>query len=339
MSHAEAPPPPPEPPRPGCALVALTRLSWALLVAVWAAQELVGERHWATCLLAYMPQHPFLVPPLLLLLPAWRSGVPRLRRGVLLMLWFAAVVMLGFQADAPSLLRPAGERLRVLTFNIGGMKQGPGNLLQVIESADFDLVCLQEVDTAAGRMLRQRFRDWQMAVDGEFAILTPHALIETQGHELAGGPRGQCQVATVSVHGATFEVVNVHFMTLAQPRDVRGDPRGTPERLAATIAVREEQVRAVEELAALVPRPLLVVGDFNTPPRGQVYRRLKRLLRDTFAEAGWGLGPTFRVGRPLWRIDYLWHSRGFVARRCWVPAGVASDHRPVAAELVLTAAR
>jgi endonuclease/exonuclease/phosphatase family metal-dependent hydrolase len=36
---------------------------------------------------------------------------------------------------------------------------------------------------------------------------------------------------------------------------------------------------------------------------------------------------------PVVRIDYVWHTRHFIATRAWVGGRTGSDHLPVIAEL------
>ena len=63
-----------------------------------------------------------------------------------------------------------------------------------------------------------------------------------------------------------------------------------------------------------------------------------RPLRDRITDAWRGSaerGNTYPAERPAERIDYIFVSREFRVRSTAVPATVASDHRPVVADLLL----
>ena len=79
--------------------------------------------------------------------------------------------------------------------------------------------------------------------------------------------------------------------------------------------------------------PLIVAGDFNTPPRGELYATLASRFTDAFAQAGWGFGNTYSSRWPVVRIDHVWFSSDVQAVRAWVPPVMASDHRPLMAVL------
>jgi endonuclease/exonuclease/phosphatase family metal-dependent hydrolase len=97
--------------------------------------------------------------------------------------------------------------------------------------------------------------------------------------------------------------------------------------------------------------PHYVGGDFNTP--GFVGRRARYLLppvlrylqragyRDAFHEVGHGNGRTFPSASPVFRIDFLFLPAEYASALRWAYAlnskvtHLASDHRPVVAELSL----
>lgn len=92
--------------------------------------------------------------------------------------------------------------------------------------------------------------------------------------------------------------------------------------------------------------PLIVAGDGNTTAFAPEMRSIHELLRDSWDEAGYGLGATFpgpwrRAGKlgPWLRIDYILHDAGFdtaSARRVDDAAG--AGHYPVMADLVFAGA-
>ena len=93
-------------------------------------------------------------------------------------------------------------------------------------------------------------------------------------------------------------------------------------------------------------RPLIAGGDGNATAFTPEMRSIRQSLRDSWDEAGWGLGATFpgpwrRVGLigPLMRIDYILHDGAFdtVAMRR-IGEATGAGHYPVAARLALAGA-
>ena len=133
-------------------------------------------------------------------------------------------------------------------------------------------------------------------------------------------------------------VLTLFSLHLASPRDG----------LYETVHQKEEGVVNVEDNAALRWRqsrfiagearkahgPLLLVGDFNTPPESALFRQVWRDWTDAFGEAGWGWGYTFHGNRTAVRIDHVLAGPGWECRRCWVGPRVGSPHQPVLADLV-----
>jgi endonuclease/exonuclease/phosphatase family metal-dependent hydrolase len=91
-----------------------------------------------------------------------------------------------------------------------------------------------------------------------------------------------------------------------------------------------------EELA----HPVVVVGDFNDRPVSVVHSELRRHFVDAFRTAGAGDGSTFQYGPVRLRLDHIYASQGVQVVACAVRrsglAAVASDHRPLVAEIELS---
>jgi endonuclease/exonuclease/phosphatase family metal-dependent hydrolase len=259
-------------------------------------------------------------------------------------------------ACAPARLPTPGETppqssLRVMTYNI---QAGGGNLENVartIRSFSPDIVGLQEVDvhwsarsafadqaTALAEMLgmQQRFariyqipagdstrppREYGVAILSKCPIVsfTNHMLtrLSTQDSNTTPTPMPGFLESAVDFGGRRIRVFNTHL-------DYRADP-----------SVRRQQVS--EMLAAIGESavPTLLLGDMNAPPTAPELRPLFERLRDTWlGQADAGL--TYPASAPVRRIDYVLTSSHFVARSARVPVTLASDHRPVVADLVLS---
>jgi endonuclease/exonuclease/phosphatase family metal-dependent hydrolase len=115
--------------------------------------------------------------------------------------------------------------------------------------------------------------------------------------------------AVVLVRGAPVHVYVTHL-------DFRPDP-----------AVRAAQV--ADMLGIMGDGPNVLAGDFNATPDAP---ELAPLWTELTAAP---TGPTFAADAPEKRIDYVTVSSGIRLRSASVPVTLASDHRPVLAELAV----
>lgn len=333
--------PPAEPPRRRW----LDRLSGADLLALallWTVETFIAERHWLATLVTYLPQWPFVAPAALLLLV---SLVRRARRATLInagAVLFGMVALLGFRFTLPGNIPKGSPVLRVMTFNIRHGDGGTERIAAAIRHLDPDVICLQEAN-AYGRLpdprpgLQRALPGYHFAHGGELMIASRYPIRSRRIVPLETLRTRRPALETVlDVGGKTVTVLNVHlatFVTTASLQNRRG--RSLPAYLRGTADLRAEQTTALLARARAVQTPLIVAGDFNTPPRGRVYGRLTGALHDAFAERGRGFGYTFPARRPMLRIDYLLTSGGAIPVRASVPAVLASDHRPLIAEVAL----
>ncbi len=160
---------------------------------------------------------------------------------------------------------------------------------------------------------------------------------------------GAPQILQLDWQGTPVTILHVHTI----PTTAFIDFIRAPQSIEASIRNREDNMRALAAyVAAHRNEPIIATGDFNMTDQNTSYRIIASELRDTWREAGWGLGHTFpstnlnamplpslaNTSPFMWlvRIDYIFHSSHWRA----VSADLGnwdgqSDHRPVIAELVL----
>jgi endonuclease/exonuclease/phosphatase family metal-dependent hydrolase len=245
----------------------------------------------------------------------------------------------------------SGIPLRVMTYNI---RSGNGNLTgtaDAIRAQSPDIVALQEVDvhwadrssfvdqaSALGETLgmQVRFariyqlagaqpqdpqREFGVALLSRFPILdwSNHIItrLSTQQPNPQPAPLPGFLEAKLAIGGTAVRVFDTHL-------DYRADPR-----------VRQQQVTDMLAYIGDTSAPTLLFGDLNAPPDAPEIHPLLGRLHDTWpASAGPGLTDPADV--PQKRIDYVLASKHFRVRAATVPVTLASDHRPVVVDLVLT---
>ena len=148
--------------------------------------------------------------------------------------------------------------------------------------------------------------------------------------------------ADLDVNGSVIRVYNCHFesYSLSLPRLVKaltsrddGKMQEAGEKMRSSITRRPKQVDAVLEDIRNSPVESIVTGDFNDTPISYTYQQLKRGKKDTFIEAGKGLGGTYSGLWPFIRIDYVLLPGKCEAQYHKVVRKKFSDHYPIVTRL------
>jgi endonuclease/exonuclease/phosphatase family metal-dependent hydrolase len=313
--------------------------SWAYLAVVvgcWLLLYLT-DLWWPATFLAFAPRW-LLAGPLVVLVPAaawWR-------RPALIVLALAGLLVVGpvmglcipwgRLAGGP----PPGPRLRVLTCNMHYKKYPDSSALDdLVAAAQPDVVALQEwlpqnQSAVLGEKSWHRHRALHIFLASRYPILRT---TELGGH--SGSKKGLVRRYDLDTPAGVVAFFSLH---LASPRQglfeaVQDSERGAAE-IRAGSDLRWLQSRQLAAETARVGEPLLLAGDFNTPPQSALFRDLWGGYTDAFAAAGWGWGYTFHASHTLVRIDHVLAGPGWSCERCWVGPDLGSPHRPVIADLV-----
>ena len=267
------------------------------------------------------------------------------RVGVLLL------VILSFLLTAPAAAAqaPPPVTLRVLSYNIhtGIGTDGVLDLSRTaaaIRDTGADVVALQEVDVHWDA--RSDFRDQARDLAAMLRMRVFFAPIYDLDPLTPGAPRRQYGVAVLS----RFPVLHTenHEITRLSTQDPNPVPRPTPGFAEAVVlvrgapvhvysthldyrpdpAVREMQVADTLRIMSDDRGPQVLLGDFNAPHEAPELAPLWTVLTDATPDGG-----TYPAAAPTKRIDFVTVSDGVHVRSATVPATLASDHRPVYAEL------
>ncbi|GAB1690369.1 endonuclease/exonuclease/phosphatase family protein [Krasilnikovia sp. M28-CT-15] len=224
----------------------------------------------------------------------------------------------------------AGVPLRVLSYNVHGLRDDRAALVGLVRDLAPDLMIVQE----APRRFRWRHKCAALADDvglvvaagglpslGNLLLVNLRVKVHetwclryplTPGRHLRGAAFARC-----SVKGARFTVTGSHLAT---------DP-----------AERPGQAERWKAAVAGVDDPLVVGADLNEGPGGGAWRTVADGLTDTVADGGGT--PTFPATLPRHRLDALFVSPDVVVAAHEVVdterARRASDHLPVLADLLL----
>ncbi|MEV8565646.1 endonuclease/exonuclease/phosphatase family protein [Streptomyces sp. NPDC051322] len=234
--------------------------------------------------------------------------------------------------------------LRVASYNIHA-GAGMDNVFdldrqeQALRALHADVIGLEEVDVHWGDRSQWRDLAGELAqrlgmhvsfapiyrIDGrEFgvAVLSRYRILGATNHEITRlstqvpdpvpAPAPGFGEVVLRVRGVPLHVYVTHL-------DYRADP-----------SVRVAQVADTRRIMAEDSGRKILLGDFNAEPDAPELAPLWRELRDV--EPG---APTFPALNPVKRIDYVAVSAGVTVRDSRVPDTLASDHRPIVADVSL----
>lgn len=335
------PPDPPVPARPAfhlrlwSLLFAALALAWGLLARRWS------ETWWWLSLLDQLPA------TLLLPVPLGLAFIAARRRKAGWVVWnlTAALLFAVYQGGAllPRAERlPDGAPLTLLTLNTEFASAPPAALAALVAHERADIVTLQEGLDHAGRAqpyeaaLRLAFPGWTVLRHDELLTLTRLPLLGSRTVTFPQTPHSVL-LARLRAAGQEVTVVNTHLPTIGlwPGASDRALGRTLPQRIEHQLAARREFPGVMARLLGQEDGPLLLAGDLNAPPRGELHRDLKALgLGDAFAQAGHWFGLTHHARAPYARIDYVW-LRGAQAEDVQTLPDLLSDHRALVVRLRL----
>lgn len=281
---------------------------------------------------------------------------PHTRRNALSTLGTGAAGLLGLFAGSASARPQAPDReLTAMSYNVYHGTGSDGRLdlertARVIGASGAELVGLQEVDVHWGA--RSDFEDQARRLAERLDMEYYFAPIYSLDPPESGRPRREYGLAILSEypiqHAENHDIARLSPLLGPEPQQAPGFPevrvnvRGVTVTFYATHldyrgdpAVRERQVADMLEIVDGAPEPTLLVGDLNAPPGAPELDPLWEVFDDTWDRRGEGPGHTFPATDPTKRIDYVLTSSGVETDSVAVVDALASDHRPVVAELSL----
>jgi len=289
----------------------------------------------------------YLLPPLLLLLPAALLIRSRGLRGAVAVALVIFLSLFGSRLVPPLRAQPGGPTIRVMTFNLGNLKSSTrvASIIAAIRSQKADLVGLQELSKATMQAFQQQlsqqypYQAYDRSRSGEGVGLLSRYPLRTIAwdHRLPG------QRVVAKIDGAQVTAINI---SMSSPRFTEEDNafNGLARIREFDPAQRSRDTAALLEAIDQVGGPLVLLGDFNTSDREQGYSQFAAKLHDAYGERGWGFGFTYPNNRrlrgveipfPLIRIDYVWSNGGVLPLAGQVRCTDVSDHCAVTADLLL----
>jgi endonuclease/exonuclease/phosphatase (EEP) superfamily protein YafD len=329
----------------------LSGLNLAVVLVVLVLLFLVSERWWVGAAITYLPRLPWGLPAVLLLGAALCWHRPSLWVNLIALALVAGPILefrAPFLADAPAVTpSPDARPLRVVSANVQGYKPDFASVLQEISRFKPDIVALQEA-RGEDPLLREFFPDWHRLQVDYYWIGSRYPLRLVQECDTEAFHRTGGLLVEIETPRGPVLLANVHQMTarrglkdLSGTELMRGSAQSDLEHFQTLRQMEANELRDHIQ-RHLGDRPLIVVGDFNTPASSSLFQQTWGDLVSAFDVAGVGYGYTSPVKPqkywishlPWARIDHILCSADWQIRWCRVGHSRGSDHHCIAAELV-----
>lgn len=330
-------------------LIILCLLCFVLLIAGFHGW---GQSNITFAALMYLPPWIWVVPLFLLLVPALildRKSAFALILAIVLFFAFHIDVRL-FGPAAPE-FTGSSATLKVLTWNRG--QDNGVSLRPIKDSLQPDFITLQETRGRGYAGSPDYAEFTQVSNVGEFVLLSRWPILDATPVRQPGSDSVSAIRYQVLFEGERLVIYNVH---LPSPRAVLDSYKrgaflwgiigfpGSPweSKKLHYQAFWDQQLLIAQNIADNIAKekdPVLVLGDFNTPAFGPIYRVFSSQFQDAHMKAGEGTGFTFpgnthnplALFRPWLRLDMIFAPRNWNLWSCKT-IQARSQHCPVFAE-------
>ncbi len=230
---------------------------------------------------------------------------------VMLAMW----IMEDWRSGQPS---RAPADFRVVHWNVARPVARFAGVAQRLRETDADLISLAEPEPRVG----ERPARWDAELPGYASAFAAGNMMLFVRGEILSRSEGSLD------YGSYYAIYDVRI----KGRDLRvlqGDVQGIP-----TMSRRKPLARVAELAATLRDRPLLMIGDLNTPRHSVHFAPLRRELSESWEVAGFGPGDTWPWPLPVLSLDHIWFGKGLNAIRSRNAGTLRSDHKLLTADFV-----
>ncbi len=214
---------------------------------------------------------------------------------------------------------PRSADVRIVYWNTANASWGVNRLAAQLVKWDAPVIGLIEANSYYPSTLKE----WQIQLP-EYTVVPAHfgGLIAVKGtvkkqisHNLL--PSSHCEQFDLVIGDSEFTLLLVD--------------------ISAQLSLSRKQ--PLQELATLAEklndRPLMIIGDFNTPDDSVHLRPLHNHCRNIFRENGTGYAATWPMPVPVLALDQVWVNPHVNASKCEHLWSIYSDHRPTITNISL----
>ena len=212
--------------------------------------------------------------------------------------------------------------IRIMYWNVCRGYAGWDAVMNEIRSQRPDLVALGETEQHSSEfreMWRRELPEYDISFLGAgMMCLVRGSSSDSQVRNIDGYSHARELDVTIGGHELRCLIVDVYAHVLYDRRKA----------LTAIAAMADDTM----------DRPLLILGDFNTPTDSVHFADLRRHHANAFEQAGWGCIATWPSVAPVLSLDQIWVNAYLNVENVQHPWTTVSDHRPVVLTAIPTAA-
>ena len=306
---------------------ASTVLTWSsianlcLFILVFCLGTWVAEDYPITTVIAYAPPMIWLVPALVLVACSFgkrnRNWLKLNAACLILFGWVLLGIHIPFRAD-----RSGSEgTFTLMTFNMMSDSGTYDKVLDIIRENNPDVICLQEANLfGEAGYDDKKFPGYHVFHQKGIAVGTKIRPVKNFHVPLFPGYPGAVEVELPN----GVRVVAVH---LSYHRIGSVGRKAIPGHLQTVSKMHAVEVDMLATRYAGRPK-VVIAGDFNLPPRGHIYSKMRQHFTDAFASAGWLTGYTWPSNFPVQRIDYAF-TTDLKVQSAKTISSTVSNHLPV----------
>lgn len=220
------------------------------------------------------------------------------------------------------------------------------DILSEMKKQKVDIVCFQEYNDYAGdKKNSDSYKEYfpYMISERDLVIYSRYPITANKSINFEMTNNG-AMWAEIKINDAVYRVYNVHLETTgingmlhraakAQAQGVEVQNNTLLNALYGSYTVgmiaRSGQANTVAMDMRESEVPVIVCGDFNDVPYSYVYNTMLGDKIDSFKECGSGFMHTFRGGKKMVRIDYIFHDKALEGVSFYKKDLSYSDHYPV----------
>ena len=244
----------------------------------------------------------------------------------------------------------AKKSLSILTYNVKGtdfkkdiyFDSRHYQVVKFVEKQDPDIVVFQEFWNYGFEkysMYPYSFLGYRPGVEKSLQYVLSKYPIVNQGYIDFPNTNNNAMFIDVDYHEDVIRIYNLHlesFRTNAIHQLNNSDsylPLIT--RIRAAEKARKTQAELVNKHSQQFDGKTIICGDFNCTQFSPAYTTLKKSRKDTFVEAGFGIGTTYKLFNYPFRLDYVLVDDNFEVISHQNFNLKLSDHEPVLARLIV----
>lgn len=236
----------------------------------------------------------------------------------------------------------AADNIRVVFWNTAWGVRGWDSIAAALRAYDPDVIAMVEA-RASLQGAQLDLLAWRAALHGEALRMAAFWRQHFPEHESFSYPSGMTLLVRGQIKPQGAGPLRAPGATnIGNYIHAELETRGQTLQLVLVDVVpksprsRQLPLEAINRvLQPLEDRPVLVVGDFNTPTDSRFFGPLRQRYLSAFELAGQGYAATWPVPLPVLTLDQAWFSPGLRVARCRLDWTTLSDHRPLILDLSL----